>query len=123
MHLLDGVVMLVMCWCLLCVGNVYCLLQMSSDPDYQHTSDTGDSSSKQTSSKKRTRGPTVLDRISKVRATGQKIPVETNYNGVPIEDSGKDLMTYLGIVTRDIVPINMASWGEVPKYLKDNGQF
>ena len=68
---------------------------MSSDPDYQHTSDTGDSSSKQTSSKKRTRGPTVLDRISKVRATGQKIPVETNYNGVPIEDSGKDLMTYL----------------------------
>ena len=104
---------------MLCVGNVYCLLHMSSDPDYQHTSDTGDSSSKQTSSKKRTRGPTVLDRISKVRATGQKIPVETNYNGVPIEDSGKDLMTYLGIVTRDIVPINMASWGEVPKYLKD----
>ena len=28
-------------------------------------------------------------------------------------------MTYLGIVTRDTVPITAASWGEVPKSLKD----
>ena len=82
---------------------------MESDPEYQPSSDTGDASSKQISGKKRTRGPTVLDRIAKVRATGQKIPVETNYDGIPIDENGKDLMTYLGIVTKDMVPISYNS--------------
>ena len=104
---------------LVIVSILTLILQMETDQEYQPSSDTGDTSSKKISSKKRTKGPTVLDRIAKVRATGQKIPVETNYNGIPIDENGKDLMTYVGIVARDTVAITYNSWDDVPKSLKE----
>ena len=104
---------------LVTVSILTLILQMEFDPEFQPSFDTGDASSKQISGKKRTRGPTVLDRIAKVRASGQKIPVETNYDGIPIDENGKDLMTYVGIVARDTVAITYNSWDDVPKSLKE----
>ncbi|TXG57295.1 hypothetical protein EZV62_018608 [Acer yangbiense] len=71
------------------------------------------------SKKHKGRGRTMLKKVTKARSSGQKIVVQFNKKGVPYKKNRITLMSYVGVLARAMVPIDIQSWHKVTKDLKN----
>lgn len=69
--------------------------------------------------KKRTRGSTQMHRITRLQQDGGKIVLEFDNKGNALGREGDDLQSYIGTLVRKHIPINITTWKNVPKLLKD----
>ena len=70
-------------------------------------------------SKKRTRGITCMSHLNLMRNNNMKLNVEVNDRNAPLGENGKKLSSYIGVVARTSVPIDIMDWRAVSKELKN----
>ncbi|KAL0540272.1 hypothetical protein IC582_024506 [Cucumis melo] len=64
-------------------------------------------------------GPTTMSELALVRNSRQKLPIQFNEHGQPVEATSKKMQSYIGVCVRQQIPITYNSWKEVPNELKD----
>ncbi|KAL8123712.1 hypothetical protein AgCh_011634 [Apium graveolens] len=64
------------------------------------------------------RGVCVMHKVVMKRAQGKKFKIRCNKLGIPMVDERDKLQSYLGMLARIMVPINIPSWPEVDPNLK-----
>ena len=70
-------------------------------------------------SEKRFRGPTLKLEIAKKRSEGAKIQIEYNNDGDGVGEGYVQLVSYLGVLARTMVPVYHTDWRVVPIQLKE----
>ncbi|KAL6337951.1 hypothetical protein AAG906_005914 [Vitis piasezkii] len=70
-------------------------------------------------SPKRFRGPTVKPEIAKKRSEGVKIDIQYNDDGEGVGEGYVQLVSYLGVLARTMVPVYHTDWRVVPVELKE----
>ncbi|XP_050370270.1 uncharacterized protein LOC126788239 isoform X2 [Argentina anserina] len=69
---------------------------------------------------KRKRGKPSMERIANRALKGKKLVVEFNPKGVPFGKVAGEMQSYIGVIARTTVPINIESWPKVDKDLKND---
>ena len=70
-------------------------------------------------SPKRLRGPTLKPEIAKKRSEGVKIDIQYNDDGEGVGEGYVQLISYLGVLARTMVPVYHIDWRVVPAELKE----
>ncbi|RVW62798.1 hypothetical protein CK203_058902 [Vitis vinifera] len=70
-------------------------------------------------SPKRFRGPTIKPEIAKKRSEGVKIDIQYNDDGEGVGEGYVQLVSYLGVLARTMVPVYHTDWRVVPMELKE----
>ena len=65
------------------------------------------------------RGPTQMKKIIKNKVIGKKEKVKANWAGQPIGKGGKILQSYLGVLARSLIPVNIKTWHQVKDDKRD----
>ena len=65
------------------------------------------------------RGVSALHKVLVKKAQGKKIKIRYNELGEPIGDTRATLQSYIGMVARNMIPIDIPSWPEVDTELKE----
>ena len=65
------------------------------------------------------RGPTTMSELASVRTSGQRLFIQFNEHGQPIEATSKKMQSYFGGYVRQQIHITYKSWKKVPNKLKD----
>lgn len=65
------------------------------------------------------RGVTVMNNVILKKARGKKIKVCCNPHGTPFGPTRKTLQSYIGTLARTMVPIDVSTWPNVDKDLKE----
>ena len=73
----------------------------------------------QKSIKKKSRGMTRKVMVIKNRSKGIKLLIKYNQDGIFFGDTSVHLTSYLGVLTRTMVPIRYKDWRDVPIQLKE----
>ncbi|KAA0055879.1 uncharacterized protein E5676_scaffold943G00770 [Cucumis melo var. makuwa] len=60
--------------------------------------------------KKKTKGLSLMHDVIRIKSTGEKIVVEYNENGVPIDENGHKLQSLIRSCVHHRIPITHASW-------------
>ena len=68
---------------------------------------------------KKFRGSTMKPNITKNKSKGVKINVDYNDDGIEIGDGSIQLVSYLGVLARTMVPVDYLDWRLVPDELKE----
>ena len=66
------------------------------------------------------RGVTAMSVVILKKARGKKIKVSCTPHGTPNGPTRKTLQSYIGTLARTMVPINVSSWPNVDKDLKES---
>ena len=74
---------------------------------------------KNITSLKRLRGPALKPEIAKKRSEGVKIDIQYNDDGGGVGEGYVQLISYLGVLARTMVPIYHIDWRVVPAELKE----
>ena len=74
---------------------------------------------KNITSPKRLRGPTLKPEIAKKRSEGVKIDIQYNDDGKGVGEGYVQLISYLGVLARTMVPVYHIDWRVVPAELKE----
>ena len=69
--------------------------------------------------RKRLRGPTLKPEIAKKRSEGVKIDIQYNDDDEGLGDGYVQLISYLGVLARTMVPVCHIDWKVVPTELKE----
>lgn len=77
-------------------------------------------SSKDSESTKAKRGKVCLHRLAKRRNKGIIEDVEFNQHGQPVGKIASEMQSYIGLLARDHVHVNIKSWREVSKDVKEH---
>ncbi|XP_057811523.1 uncharacterized protein LOC131025753 [Salvia miltiorrhiza] len=86
---------------------------MASDPS------TPEPSTDITSTSRAKRGKECLTKVAQQRAKGIIQHVDFNARGQPVGDAAAELQSYIGLLTRDHVKINIKKWKDVMQDVKD----
>ncbi|CBI15228.3 unnamed protein product, partial [Vitis vinifera] len=70
-------------------------------------------------SPKRLRGPTLKPEIAKKRSEGLKIDIQYNDDGEGVGEGYVQLVSYMGVLARTMVPVYHTEWRVVPVELKE----
>ena len=70
-------------------------------------------------SPKRLRGPTLKPEIAKKKSEGVKIDIQYNDDGEGVGEGYVQLISYLGVLARTMVPVYHIDWRVVPAELKE----
>ncbi|RVW58614.1 hypothetical protein CK203_116016 [Vitis vinifera] len=70
-------------------------------------------------SPKRLRGPTLKPEIAKKRSEGLKIDIQYNDDGEGVGEGYVQLVSYMGVLARTMVPVYHTDWRVVPVELKE----
>ncbi|KAL0549454.1 hypothetical protein IC582_013936 [Cucumis melo] len=71
------------------------------------------------SKQQRKQGPTIMFDMTRVRSKGERKLVEYNENGIPIEENGAKLNSFIGSCVHYHISIIYATWIDVPAELKE----
>ena len=74
---------------------------------------------KKVTSPKRLRGPTLKPEIAKKRSEGVKIDIQYIDDGEGVGEVYVQLISYLGVLARTMVPVYHIDWRVVPAELKE----
>lgn len=86
----------------------------------KQTSVPNDCTTVEPKAKKRTsRGPTLLTKVVIARANGVVKPITYNDLGQSIGDTNSEMQSYVGVVVRSTVPIEIENWRSVSTELKE----
>lgn len=90
----------------------------NADSDVQQTIATSTESNKKKNNGA-VRGVCAMHKVVMKKAQGKKLKVSCNRLGVPVGDTRHTLQSYVGMLARTMVPIDILSWPKVDSDLKE----
>ncbi|KAL5547333.1 hypothetical protein UlMin_007020, partial [Ulmus minor] len=89
-------------------------------PDTNNEQQTTDTNVGASENKRRgVRGATYMPRVLKKRLLGERVKVVFNSRGQAVGENGIELQSYIGVLTRQTIPLTFREWRKVPKELKE----